>query len=182
MENFPGTSIKADGKDVTNFLDGLFTLNDVNQTQLTEITGLSQSTIQNWVNRGWVQKSNKKGYGRDKVSRIFIINMLRGVLSLDNISALLYYVNGKTETTEDDIISESQLYIILCQIIADPDFDFTNFDNLIDKNLDKHPELSENRERLKNGITIIIRAFTVSKALNTLNENVEKIVGVHGKP
>lgn len=176
MENFPGTNIKANGKDVINFLDGLFTLSDVNQTQLMEITGLSQSTIQNWVNRGWVQKSNKKGYDKDKVSRIFIINMLRGVLSLDNISTVLYYINGKTETTDDDIISESQLYIILCQIIADPNFDFSDFDNLIDLNLTTHPELSQNKERLKNGITIIIRAFMASKALDVVKQDMELIV------
>lgn len=175
MENFPGTNIKANGKDVINFLDGLFTLNDVNQTQLMEITGLSQSTIQNWVNRGWVQKSNKRGYDKDKVSRIFIINMLRGVLSLDNISTVLYYINGKTETTDDDIISESQLYIILCQIIADPRFAFSDFKNLIDLNLTKHPELSKNKERLKNGITIIIRAFMTSKALEVVKQDMQLI-------
>lgn len=175
MENFPGTVIKAEDKNVKSFLDGLFAFNEINQSQLMAITGLSQSTIQNWVNRGWVSKSNGKGYQKDKVARILIINMLRNTLSLDNISALLFYINGKTDITEDDIISESDLYTILCEILFDKNFNFYDFTPLIDKNLQNRDDLLKNEDRLKTGISIIIKAFVVAEIVNDIKIDIQKI-------
>lgn len=176
MENFPGTIIKANEKDVVSFLDGLFCLNEINQNQLMAVTGLSQSTIQNWVNRGWVAKSNGKGYDKDKVARILIINTLRNALSLNDISALLYYINGKTESKEDDIISESALYITLCRIIFDDRFSQTDFSLLIDEKLSKSGSFTaEERERLKRGLSILIRAVIISKGLEEIAEEMKII-------
>lgn len=58
-------------------------------SQLTEMTGLSASTIQNWVKRGWVSKPVNKKYGPLQVARILLINLLRPAMQLDKIAALL---------------------------------------------------------------------------------------------
>ena len=58
-------------------------------SQLTEMTGLSPTTIQNWVKRGWVSKRVNKNYGELQVARILLINLLRPAMQLDKIAALL---------------------------------------------------------------------------------------------
>lgn len=83
-------------------------------SQLTEMTGLSASTIQNWVKRGWVSKPVNKKYGPLQVARILLINLLRPAMQLDKIAALLAYVNGSVDDRADDIIPEPELYDLVC--------------------------------------------------------------------
>ena len=83
-------------------------------SQLTEMTGLSPTTIQNWVKRVWVSKPVNKKYGELQVARILLINLLRPAMQLDKIAALLSYVNGSVEDRSDDIIPEPALYNMVC--------------------------------------------------------------------
>ncbi len=169
MKNFPGTVIRADTKDVASFLNGLFAFGEINQTQLTKVTGLSPSTVQNWVNRGWVPKSNGKGYDRDRVARILIINMLRQTMSLDNISNLLFFINGKTDTDEDDIIKESSLYTLSCSILFSENFSDANCVALIRKQLKSHPEFCTDQKRLEIGVSVIVKAFMAANIINEID-------------
>lgn len=175
MQYFPGTNIKVKTKDVASFLNGLFAFGEINQTQLMKVTGLTQSTIQNWVNRGWVAKSNGKGYDRDKVARILIINMLRQTMSLDNISSLLFFINGKTETTDDDIIRESTLYILACRILFSEKFATKEIDTLINAELKEYPEFYNHRKRLAIGISVIVKAFMAASVIQELNSTMTMV-------
>lgn len=86
-------------------------------SQLSGITGLEGSTIQNWIKRGWVSPGKGKKYSEKQILRILIINMLRGAMTLENIARLMTYINGDVEDTSDDIIEDIELYNCLCRII-----------------------------------------------------------------
>lgn len=86
-------------------------------SQVSEMTGLASSTIQNWVKRGWVSNPVNKRYGEIQVARILIINLLRPSMQLDKIAALLAYVNGSVNSREDDSLSDPGLYSLLCTAI-----------------------------------------------------------------
>lgn len=86
-------------------------------SQITEMTGLSATTIQNWVKRGWVSKPVGKKYGELQVARILLINLLRPAMQLEHIAALLAYVNGRVDDRTDDIIPETALYTMVCAAI-----------------------------------------------------------------
>ncbi len=85
--------------------------------QVEGLTGLNGSTIQNWVKRGWVAAPVGKRYGRRQLMRIILINMLRAVMKLENIIAIMRYINGSVEDESDDIIPDEQLYDYLCVVI-----------------------------------------------------------------
>lgn len=89
--------------------------------QVSEITGLSGSSIQNWIKRGWVAKPSGKRYEETQIIRIILINMLRPAVSLDKIVALMEYINGSVEDRKDDIIPDRQLFNYLCAVICAAD-------------------------------------------------------------
>lgn len=86
-------------------------------SQITEMTGLSPSTIQNWVKRGWVENPINKRYNEHKVARILILNLLRPAMQLEKIVALMTYINGRVDDCSDDIIPDPQLFEMLCSAI-----------------------------------------------------------------
>lgn len=86
-------------------------------SQLSKLTGLEGTTIQNWIKRGWVSATNGKKYSEQQILRILLINMLRKAMKLEDIANLMRYINGDVEDKSDDIIDEVLLYNILCRII-----------------------------------------------------------------
>ncbi len=121
-DRIPGSVLRRrDTGDVTglDFLNKIFFISDgILLSRIREITGVDGSTLQNWVKRGWVANTVNKKYSKDHLARILIINMLRGSMTLERIDYLLKYINGSVDTREDDIISESQLYGYICDIIG----------------------------------------------------------------
>lgn len=85
--------------------------------QVSEITGLAGSTVQNWIKRGWVASPKDKRYSETQLIRIILINMLRPALSLETIAALMEYINGSVEDRADDIIPDRLLFDYLCAVI-----------------------------------------------------------------
>ncbi len=79
-------------------------------SQITEITGTHGSLLQNWVRRGWLARPCNKRYSLRHLERIFLINLLRNIVPLENITAILTYINGDVSQEEDDIIEEGRLY------------------------------------------------------------------------
>ena len=108
-------------------------------SQLSKLTALEGSTIQNWIKRGWVSATKGKKYSEKQVVRILLINMLRGSLRLDQIAGLMTCVNGDVEDTSDDIIADIALYDILCRIIFTAEdegsFDTVSIKSLIDREI-----------------------------------------------
>ena len=118
MRNLPGTVLATE--DVTRGFEVLYpslqATSGLTLAQVCSVTGLEQSTIQNWIKRGWVAHPENKRYGEYQLARIMIINMLRASMQLDNIAWLLRFVNGEADDRGDDIIPDSVLYTHLCVI------------------------------------------------------------------
>ncbi len=133
-------------------------------SQLSGITGLEGSTIQNWVKRGWVPATKGKKYYDRQILRILLINMLRSAMKLDEIVKLMAYVNGDVEDTSDDIIEEQALYDTLCRIIftAQDEGAFTpeTIRPIIDTELERSAEsVRSGEEKLKKAMYIMVMAY-----------------------
>ncbi len=116
-------------------------------SQLSKLTGLEGSTIQNWIKRGWVSTTVGKKYSDKQVIRILLINMLRGVMRLEDIAKLMQYVNGDVEDVSDDIITDENLYNILCKIIFKAEIKGAFEPDLLKRLIDA--EISESNEKVK---------------------------------
>jgi hypothetical protein len=86
--------------------------NDINNTH-----------IQNWVRRNYLPHPQKKKYTREQVANILLLNDLRNVLSLEEASQLLQFVNLKLDDNSDDRINPAKLYKYYSEI-----FDLTHKD------------------------------------------------------
>lgn len=108
-ENAP----RADGLFQSMFLPGGMML-----SQVSGITGLEPYIIQNWVKRGFLAPPVNKRYTLRQLSRILIINMLKGVLTMERICGMLTYINGALDDESDDLIDDSQLYFMFVKLAA----------------------------------------------------------------
>lgn len=178
---FPGTVIERNGQNAEEFLFGVCTVTKgLMLAQVREITGLETPAIQNWVNRGWVQKPVDKRYGVDHLARIIIINMLRDVMKLETIAALLTYINGEAGNEQDNVVSEARLYYYLCAILDQVDYETIlsaeEFRRLIAGEMSDYREpFPGARERLINGMEIILIYYAsaiVKKRADRLCERV----------
>lgn len=133
-------------------------------SQLSKLTGLEGSTIQNWIKRGWVSSTKGKKYSERQVLRILLINMLRGSMKLEDIAKLMRYVNGDVEDTSDDIIDDANLYNILCRIIFTAEdkgaFSSDSVKRLIDNELiASASSVRSDEEKLRQAMFVMIMAY-----------------------
>lgn len=133
-------------------------------SQLSKLTGLEGSTIQNWIKRGWVAATKGKKYSEKQVLRILLINMLRGSMKLESIQKLMTCINGDVEDTSDDIISDITLYDILCRIIftAEDEGAFTteSVQKLIARELkDCADEIVSDEDKLRKAMYIMVMGY-----------------------
>lgn len=89
-----------------------FSQNDINSTQ-----------IQNWVRRKYLPHPHKKKYSREQLANILLLNDLRNILTLEEASQLLEYVNLALDDNSDDRINPAKLYRYYSEI-----FDHTQKD------------------------------------------------------
>ena len=120
-EKLPGTTFEVGTitencvKDVfrTMFAGGGLML-----SQVCRLTGLEPYVVQNWVKRGFLSPPQKKQYSRNQFCRIVIINMLRECLQMEKICSLLSYINGRLDDESDDLMSDSEIYNLYCNLLA----------------------------------------------------------------
>ena len=111
----PGTVIELDRGEVSQvgkIFDTMFLTGGMTLSQVCNLTGLEAYMVQNWVKRGFLTPPQHKRYNMEQVCHIININMLKSILPMERICGLLSYVNGHLDDTSDDIIQDSQLYII----------------------------------------------------------------------
>ncbi|MBU5462885.1 DUF1836 domain-containing protein [Lachnoclostridium sp. MSJ-17] len=121
MQTFiPGTTLPYEGDEgMFSKIRPLIRATDgLTLSQVCAITGLEGSSIQNWVKRGFVSRPEQKKYRERQLARILLISSLRDCMPLDRIGALMGMVNGDANDTDDDIISEEQMYDYLCAVIG----------------------------------------------------------------
>lgn len=132
-------------------------------SQLSKLTGLEGTTIQNWIKRGWVSSTKGKKYSEKQVLRILLINMLRNVMKLDDIANLMSYVNGDVEDTSDDIIADIHLYNMLCRIIFTAEdegaFDSESVKQLISGEIKENTKEIADDEKLASAMYVMVMAY-----------------------
>ena len=150
-------------------------------SQLCKLSGLTGSTIQNWIKRGWVAATHGKKYSRKQVLRILLINMLRNSMKLEDIARLMEYVNGDVEDTSDDIIDDDVWYNILCRIIFTAEdegaFDAGTVKKLISRELSQcthEIHIRSDEYKLHNAMFIMVMGYRSS----CLKNEMEKVLTV----
>lgn len=151
-------------------LTGGFTL-----SQLTELSGLEATTIQNWVKRGWIEAPVNRRYGEASTARVLIINMLKGAMQLSNIASLMSYINGKVDDRGDDAIPDGELYSIMCSVTErlDEKGSLSNDEIMgeIDEQIKDYKEpFPGGKEKLRNGLNIMMLAYISTKLRNEADE------------
>lgn len=120
-EKLPGTMLDFTpeaARDPFGAVEPLLTVTGgLTLSQVSELTGLETTTIQNWVKRGWVANPRGKRYGEVQLMRIILINIMRGAMQLDEIAEIMTYINGSVEDRSDDIIPDRELFCHLCRVI-----------------------------------------------------------------
>lgn len=133
-------------------------------SQLSKLTGLEGSTIQNWIKRGWVSSPQGKKYYEKQVIRILLINMLKGSMKLDQIAGLMVYINGDVDDTSDDIIADVTLYNILCRIIFTAEdegaFESSKVKKLIEREIKLcASEIRSDEDKLRKAMYVMVMAY-----------------------
>ena len=122
LEKIPGTALPFNisaAENCYSLISPLLTVTKgLTLSQVTELTGLETSTIQNWVKRGFLSGPKNKRYSLDQLCRIININMLKSVLPLERICSLLGYVNGQLDDESDDMIDDTKLYFMFVSLAS----------------------------------------------------------------
>src|SRR5690554_4041236 len=120
-QHLPGTSIQLDlqgGQDYRLVFDALFAVTGgIYLSQLADIIEEPAPTIQNWVKRGFVSRPEAKRYTRRQTCRMILISLLRHAMPLDDVAHLLSLINHDLADEKDDLIDDSELYFLFCDIV-----------------------------------------------------------------
>ncbi len=149
-------------------------------SQLSKLTGLEGSTIQNWIKRGWVSSTKGKKYSEKQILRILLINMLRNTMKLENIVNLMTYINGDVEDTSDDIIDDVQLYNGLCRIIFNAEdsgfYESEEIRNLVKKEINDYSEnIHADEYKLHKAMFVMVMAHRSAYLKSEMEKTLEEI-------
>ena len=170
----PGTNIPYGSKDdatsnlkmMVNAADGL------SLSQICAITGLEESTIQNWVKRGFLFRPIKKKYKERHLGRIMLIMALRSSMLIEDIAELMSLINGNLEDESDDIISDMNLYEYFSRSVRDLEsieLSPEDVEEMINNTL--QGEKRENINKLSIALRIMIYAYISSRCKKVVQEN-----------
>ncbi|MBQ4239093.1 MAG: DUF1836 domain-containing protein, partial [Ruminococcus sp.] len=93
---------------ISDFLPLIRATDGLTLGQVCSISSLEQTTIQNWIKRGYVPHPVSKKYSERHLARILLIAELRECMAIDRVGAMLAYVNGDADDESDDIITEER--------------------------------------------------------------------------
>ena len=149
-------------------------------SQLSKLTGLEGTTIQNWIKRGWVSATKGKKYSEKQILRILLINMLRKAMKLDDIAKLMIYINGDVEDTSDDIIEEILLYDILCRIIFTAEdegaFRTEHIKDLVNREVAENKKEIVDDEKLKKAMFVMVMGYRSGCLRTEMEKGLEVIL------
>ena len=149
-------------------------------SQLSKLTGLEGTTIQNWIKRGWVSATKGKKYSEKQILRILLINMLRKAMKLDDIAKLMVYINGDVEDTSDDIIEEILLYDILCRIIFTAEdegaFQTEHIKELVDREVAENKKEIADDEKLRKAMFVMVMGYRSGFLRTEMEKGLEVIL------
>ncbi len=182
IDKLPGTVIDFSEQAEENafsLIEPILTVTGgITLSQLSALTGLQGSTIQNWIKRGWVSATTDKKYTERQVLRILLINILRNSMKLEDIAKLMSYINGKVDDLSDDILHDKQLYNLLCKLICILDrkgiYTPLEISEEINKNLGAEYG-DEERKRLNKVLFIMIMGYRSSYLMRQIETEFQTI-------
>lgn len=117
----PGTTLeglRSDADRTDGLFYSLFLAGGLTLSQVAQITGVENHTIQNWVKRGFLPPPRNKRYDMEQVCRIININILKGNMPLEQIVKLMGYLNGNLADESDDLVDDTMLYFMFVSLAA----------------------------------------------------------------
>ena len=177
----PGTVLHADRREADKIpqqLEALFFGGGIPLSQVTAITGLEAHTVQNWVKRRFVTSPVAKRYSLRQLCRIININMLKGVLTLEQICQLLGYVNGTLGDESDDMIDDSQLYFMFVRLAARLKelYEPAAADELLEQYLQDYEEsIPGAKYRVRKVLRVMLTAWLAARMTQTTQEMLNEL-------
>ncbi len=166
MSRLPGTELSAESlhygyaKSINPLLEAT---GGLMLSQVESITGLSRTTVQNWIKRGWVPPTEGKRYSQRQIYRIILINILKGGMALEEIIAVLEFINGDLTDESDDIVSDIILLEMLLDIIVQAEklqcYSEAAVKSAVVSALDKYSDSYKSRLNLEKGLNIMANAY-----------------------
>ena len=182
LDKLPGTALDFDAKaeeDAFSLIEPILSATGgLTLSQLSTLTGLEGSTIQNWIKRGWVTPAVGKKYTERQIVRILLINILRGTMKLENIAGLMAYINGRVDDMSDDILHDTELYNLRCRLLCIMSKKNLHSRDEIAEETDKNlsPEyIGEQRKRLNEVLLILIMGYRASYYKRQAEREFEKL-------
>ena len=133
--------------------------------------------LRGWVKRGFLSNPVGKRYSLRQFSRIAIINMLKGVMSLEKICGLLSFINGELDDESDDLIDDTLLYFMLLRLASQARHigGTRSWDDVIPEILESYSEpVPGAKERIDKVLRIMLTAWiaacTMHQAEQMLSE------------
>lgn len=117
----PGTTLeglRSNADRTEGLFQSLFLAGGLSLSQVAQITGLENHTIQNWVKRGFLPPPRNKRYDMEQVCRIINMNILRGNMQLEQIVKLMGYLNGNLADESDDLVDDAALFFMFVSLAA----------------------------------------------------------------
>ena len=117
----PGTTLeglRSNADRTEGLFRSLFLAGGLTLSQVAQITGLENHTIQNWVKRGFLPPPQNKRYDMEQVCRIININILKGNMPLEQIVKLMAYLNGNLADESDDLVDDTMLFFMFVSLAA----------------------------------------------------------------
>ena len=165
----PGTTLTAERGEadhVENLFQSMFLAGGLTLGQVSTITGLEPYAIQNWVKRRYLPSPRNKRYDMEQVCRIININMLKGILTMDQICSLLGYINGDLTDESDDLIDDTVLYFMFVRLASRARYiggDQSWDDAIEEVTAQYHEPIPGAREKLVKVLKIMLTAWIASR-------------------
>ena len=175
----PGTVLEApqeNADQVESLFQPMFLAGGMMLSQVSSITGLEPYIIQNWVKRGFLSPPQNKRYTLRQLCRILNINMLKGVLPMEQLCGMLTYINGSLSDESDDLIDDSQLYFMFVKLAARArEIDRSGrWLDAVDKVLEGYQEpIPGAKERIAKVLRIMIISFIAAR----MKDQAEELMG-----
>ena len=177
----PGTVLTRDreeAKYIENQFTAMFMGGGIALSQVCGLTGLEPYMVQNWVKRGFLPPPEHKRYNLNQLCRIININMLKRTLLMEQIVALIGYINGSLADTSDDTIDDSRLYFLFVKLAASkPSLrDPNDADSSIEELLQDYAEpVPGAKERVAKVLKVMLTAWVAARLHESANKMVEAL-------
>ncbi len=151
---------------ISDFLPLIRATDGLTLGQVCSISSLEQTTIQNWIKRGYVPHPVSKKYSERHLARILLIAELRECMAIDRVGGLLSYINGDADDESDDIITEERLYDVFCAMADTLDEKPLPLDRVGQVARDAAQLLTDipesDRERIQNALRIMAYVYAAN--------------------